>query len=111
MLGPVAGCAVKLIDDAEVTIGLGIAEGIENALTALCAGWSPVWAAGCKGGLAKFPVLAGIDALTVFSDPEPGGVEAARACARRWQNAGHEGTVVIPPGSDWNDIGRTNRWD
>lgn len=108
MLGPAAGCAVKLIDDADVTIGLGIAEGIENALTAICAGWRPVWAAGCKGALAKFPVLSGIDALTVFSDPEPDGVNAARDCARRWQDARAEATVIIPPGGDWNDIGRTS---
>ncbi len=42
MLGPAAGCAVKLSDDAEVTYGLGVAEGIENGLAALCSGWSPV---------------------------------------------------------------------
>jgi hypothetical protein len=106
MLGPARGAAVKLIDDAEVTIGLGIAEGIENALTAICAGWLPVWATGCKGAVASFPVLAGIEALTVISDPEPGGVQAAHQCARRWHKAGREATVIEPKwaGSDINDL-------
>jgi hypothetical protein len=107
MLGPAHGCAVKLIDDADVTIGLGIAEGIENALTAICAGWRPVWAAGCKGAVAKFPVLAGVETLTIFTDPEPGGIEAARECAIRWRDAGLEAALFIPPGGDWNDVGRT----
>jgi hypothetical protein len=106
MLGPAAGSAVKLIEDAEVTLGLGIAEGIENALTAICAGWSPVWATAGKGLLKNFPVLAGIEALTVFADPEPGGVQAAHQCARRWHEAGREGTVIEPKwaGSDLNDL-------
>jgi len=109
MLGPAAGCAVKLVEDEAVTLGLAIAEGIENALTALCAGWSPVWAAGCMGTLAKFPVLAGLDAVTIFSDPEPTGIEAAQQCAIRWRDAGREATVVIPPNGDWNDVGRAIR--
>jgi hypothetical protein len=107
MLGPAGGCAIKLIADEDVTLGLGIAEGIENALTAMSAGWSPVWAAGSKGSLAKFPVLPGIEALTLFTDPEPGGVEAARECARRWQESGREATILIPPSGDWNDVGKS----
>jgi hypothetical protein len=106
MLGPVAGCAVKLIADADVSVGLGLAEGIENALTAISAEWRPVWAAGSKGAIAGFPVLAGIEALTIFTDPEEGGIEAARQCARRWQPAGREVTLVIPSGGDWNDLAR-----
>jgi hypothetical protein len=96
MLGPAAGCAVKLIADADVVHGLGITEGIENALTAIATGWTPVWAAGCKQALARFPVLSGVDALTLFADPEPGGVEAAADCAHRWQLAGREATIVRP---------------
>ena len=89
-----------------MTLGIGIAEGIENALTAICAKWTPVWAAGSKPLLANFPVLRGVDAMTIFADPEPGGVEASRTCARRWSDAAREARVFIPPDADWNDIGR-----
>jgi hypothetical protein len=104
MLGPAAGAVVKLCPDEDVTLGLGIAEGIENALTAICGGWRPVWAAGSAGAVASFPVLGGVEALTIFADPEPTGVAAARRCAGRWQEAGREATVIRPHGNlDWNE--------
>jgi hypothetical protein len=83
--------------------GLGLAEGIENALTAMqVIGWGPVWAAGCRGGIESFPVLPG-HALTIFGDSDAPGVAAARACAKRWNAAGAEARVHIPPdGEDWN---------
>ena len=46
MLGRAAGAAIKLSADADVTMGLGIAEGIETALSILSAGWRPVWREG-----------------------------------------------------------------
>jgi putative DNA primase/helicase len=110
MLGPAKGAVIKLIADEDVTIVLGIAEGIETALTAICADWRPVWACGSAGAIKAFPVLPGIEALTIFADADKNGVgqEVARACARRWAGAGREATVILPPddGSDWNDVGR-----
>src|SRR5829696_8088871 len=41
MLGPSSGAAIKLSSDDEIGIGLGIAEGIETALSLLVAGWHP----------------------------------------------------------------------
>lgn len=108
MLGPVAGCAIKLTPDAEVTHGLALAEGVETSATALCAGWAPIWTCGSAGGIADFPVLPGIEALTIFADADEAGVKAARACRSRWQEAGRECSIILPPedGTDWNDAAR-----
>ena len=88
--------------------GLGITEGIENALAvAQAAGWRPIWAATSAGAIARFPVLDGIDALTVFADQDKPGIEAAQACAERWTEAGKEARIIAPLAGDWNDALRT----
>jgi hypothetical protein len=87
---------VRLTPDKDVTYGLGIAEGIETALAILADGFAPVWAATSAAGIARFPVLAGLDALTVFADPDQTGLSAARACAERWNAAGKEAEVLPP---------------
>jgi putative DNA primase/helicase len=100
---------IRLSADTEVTTGLGLAEGIETALAILQTGWSPVWAAGNAGAISAFPVLPGIEALTIFADHDANGVgtRAARACAERWVAAGREVVVRTPPaGLDWNDVVR-----
>jgi putative DNA primase/helicase len=105
MLGPAGGCAIKLTQDSEVTQGLAIAEGIENAVTALFGGLSPVWALGSAGAIKAFPVLSGIECLTILADHDKTGLGAARDCARAWARAGCEAVVTYPPqlGADWND--------
>jgi hypothetical protein len=90
---------IRLSRDDEVTLGLGLCEGIEDGLALLLSGWAPVWAAGDKDGINKFPVLSGIDCLTIFSDRGAGEAEAA-ACVERWLKAGREAVVVPPPGRD-----------
>jgi hypothetical protein len=101
---------VRLAPDDQIGQALGIAEGIENALTASQAiGWGPVWAAGTQNGIARFPVLPWIEALTIFADADDSGVglAAARACAERWEDADRECAVCVPPlGLDWNDASR-----
>lgn len=106
MLGPVKGCAVKLCRDEEVTEGLAISEGVENALTAICGGLRPVWAMGSAGAIQAFPVLPGIEALTILADHDKTGIEAARECARRWSGSGREAVIAYPSvaGTDWNDM-------
>ena len=108
MLGASEGAAIKLCADHDVTLGLGLAEGIENALTAICAECRPVWAAGTAGRIERFPVLPGIEALTIFADPGATGGRAARTCARRWAEAGREARIILPQrhDQDWNDVGR-----
>jgi len=112
MLGPAAGGCVKLSPDDDVTMGLGIAEGIETALSVMATGWSPVWATLSASTMANFPVLLGIEALTLFADNDASGTgwAAATACADRWLAGGLECSVWTPPnrGDDFNDIlGRT----
>jgi hypothetical protein len=74
----------------DVTLGLGISEGIEDALSVIASGWSPVWAALSCGGIERLPVLSGIEALTIFHDRDEAGVRAAEICAERWSSAGRE---------------------
>lgn len=102
---------IRLSPDSEVTTGLGIAEGIETALSLIqVAGWSPVWAAGNAGNIAGFPVLAGIEALTIFADGDAAGLRAANACADRWRDEGREVTIrAAPAGKDWNDVATSRR--
>lgn len=95
---------IRLVPDDEVTAGLGLAEGIETALgTMQRTGWRPIWAATSAGAIARFPVLAGIEALTVFADADEAGINAARACAVRWTEAGREARILRPPVGDWDD--------
>lgn len=101
---------VRLVPDEEVTVGLGLAEGIETALAVMQGfGWSPVWAATSAGSIASFPFLPGIEALTIFADADDKGAgqKAAAACAERWSGLGREVTVLAAPsGHDFHDTMR-----
>jgi hypothetical protein len=107
MLGRVKGACIKLCDDSEVEMGLGITEGIETALAIIGNGWRPIWAAGSAGSIKTFPVLPGVEELTVFADHDENGTgeRAAEECARRWAEAGKLATVRIRNnvGADWAD--------
>ena len=95
----------RLWPNDEVTHGLGIAEGIETALVMAAKGFVPVWAAMDAGNLAAFPVLAGIDALTIAVDHDPAGIKAAQAVGATWRAAGREVWAMFPqkPKSDLAD--------
>ena len=97
MLGQARGAVLKLTPDPDVTMGLGLTEGIEDGLAVLQEGFAPVWACPSAGAIAAFPVLAGVETLTVFRDNDAPGAEAARTCVERWRNAGKEVRVVAPP--------------
>jgi putative DNA primase/helicase len=106
MLGPVAGAAIKIDDDTDVEQSLTICEGFETGLAGRQLGFRPVWALGSAGAIGPFPVLAGIDALTIFAETDKKGTNKknARACAQRWVAAGREAFVVDPPQGDMNDL-------
>jgi putative DNA primase/helicase len=104
---------IRLSPDENVTDSLGICEGIETGLALTQrAGWSPVWAAGSAGMIAKFPVMP--VALTIFADMDetnergadrwqPAGLNAANQCAFRWREVGGSVRIACPPaGSDWH---------
>jgi hypothetical protein len=108
-LGPIAGGAVKLTPDTNVTMAVGIGEGIETTLSLRLTpefGPSPVWALLSAGGVENFPVLPGIESLWIAVDHDPAGIRAARTCARRWQTAGREVFLITPSAAnaDLNDI-------
>jgi hypothetical protein len=109
-LGYGKGAVIRLCADEEVTLGLGLSEGIENGLSAMVAGFRPVWAAGSADNMRRFPVLAGVEALTLFGDPKPDskgrfpGRLAAEEVGQRWADAGREAEAVYPTtADDWND--------
>lgn len=110
MLGPAGGAAVKLSPDEDVTLGLAIAEGVETALSLAAINCVPVWACMSAPGMASFPILAGLEALTVYADHDSSGAgqRAAAACARRYRDAGVDCRALMPRdiGSDWNDFHR-----
>jgi putative DNA primase/helicase len=97
MLGRSKGAVLKLSPDQDVTLGLGLTEGIEDGLAVLNSGFAPVWVCLSAGGLMNFPVLGGIETLTVFSDNDSAGARAAQACIERWQAAGKRARIVAPP--------------
>ena len=95
---------IRLSPDEETTLGLGLAEGIETAVAVMQRlGWRPVWAATCAGAVSTFPIISGLDAITIFADSDPAGMRAAEACARRWSEAGREVTIWTPERGDRRD--------
>jgi CHC2 zinc finger/Toprim domain len=87
---------IRLSPDHEVTMGIGLVEGVEDGLAVLLGGWQPVWVATCADEIRNFPVLSGIEALTVFADADSVGINAASECVQRWRCAGRD-AVLSPP--------------
>jgi phage/plasmid primase-like uncharacterized protein len=103
-LGPVGGCAIKLDPDDAVVGGLHIGEGVETCLAARQLGLRPAWALGSAGAIASFPVLNGIEALTILQEHDAASARAVEQCAARWHAAGREVLINEPiGGKDLND--------
>ena len=84
-LGPVGGGAVKLTDDADVTTGIGIGEGIETTMSLRMApefGASPIWALLSAAQVAAFPIFAGIEVIWIAVDNDPAGINADSGASR-----------------------------
>jgi putative DNA primase/helicase len=110
MLGVAKGAAVKLDADAEVTHSIVIGEGIETTQSARQLGYRPAWALGSAGGIETFPVLPGVETLSILAEfnrdgtPNVANAAAIDKCAARWHAAGREVLVVEPTvGGDLND--------
>jgi Toprim domain len=111
-LGPMAGCGIRLWPDEVVTTGLVLGEGVVAAAATRIVHrntmLSPTWAAGSAGNMRDFPVLDGIEALTLLVDHDVSGTgqKAAAECARRWIDAGRKVECLTPRelGLDFNDI-------
>jgi len=114
VVGPMKGQVVRLWPNDAVTDGLCIAEGLESALAAATriahrgTLLQPMWACACANNIRNFPVLPGVEHLTIIvdNDRKRAGQDAARACANRWADEGREVELLIPDtvGADFNDI-------
>lgn len=80
---PKAGGVIRLWPDCEVTLRLGLAEGVENALV-LARGFTPVWAAIDAGNLGGLPYLYPIESITVAVDFDAAGLAAFDRLAKTW---------------------------
>ncbi len=106
---PVGGGVVRLSADDEVETGLAISESLEDGQSLVDHGVRPVWACLSAGAMANFPVLAGVEALTICPDADDAGRRAAAKCMERWTAAGREVTVTFPFGTakDFNEAAVT----
>jgi putative DNA primase/helicase len=107
-LGPLTGTAIKLSCDEDVTLGLAIGEGTETVLAAMRLGFRPAWALGGTSGVKNFPIVSGIESLTILVDNDASGAgqRAAQECSKRWIDAGREVFRAVPnhSGDDFNDV-------
>ncbi len=103
MLGPTAGAAIKLDASEDVASGLHLGEGIETCLAARQLGFRPVWAMGSAGAIGAFPLLAGIEAISILTENDRASHDAARAIAARYEPAGAEVYAFEAEAGDIND--------
>jgi predicted P-loop ATPase len=103
MLDAVAGGAVRLAAFSE-NGRLGIAEGIETALSARAIFGIPTWAALSADGMRRWEFPAGLAHVTIFADAGEAGIQAAAALSIRLDAGSISNTVVRPlHGDDFND--------
>ena len=107
-LGPKIGTAIKLSPDEIVTQGLAVGEGLETVLAGMVKGFRPAWAVGDAGNVEDFPVISGIESLTILVDNDASGrgQTAALECSARWTGAGREVLRAVPDhtGHDFNNV-------
>lgn len=106
MLGTMpTGAAVRLMPHDKQ---LGIAEGIETALSASILYNLPVWAALTANLLEEWSPPGGVEVVFIFADNDVSGTgqAAAYVLAKRLKAKGISAFVEMPPvvGQDWNDV-------
>ena len=106
MLGDARGCSVHL---APAGRKLGVAEGIETALSLMQLSHLPVWAALSTAGLEGLQLpdlpLAAEVVIGADNDGNSAGLDSANKAAKRWTGEGREVRIALPPDDfgDWND--------
>ncbi len=115
-LGPVAGGAVRLAEDADGEIA--IAEGVETALAVYALTGRPCWSCLSTSGLINFEPPLSIERLRIYGDGDQAyqkpdrswavapGETAAKSAAENLQENGLQVLDIALPeaGSDWLDV-------
>jgi putative DNA primase/helicase len=108
--GVLAGASIKLHEPIIINgkLTLGVAEGIETALSCYLASGIPTWSCVSAGLLRAFQWPVGVQSLVIYADNDASGVgqAAARDLAGRAAAAGIECRVLVPEivGNDWLDV-------
>jgi putative DNA primase/helicase len=107
-LGDALGCVIKLDPDDAVSMGLALGEGIETCQAARQLGIRPCWATGSVSTFRTFPVLGGIECLTLLGESDKKGAnrKAVERVGGEWYAAGREVVVVAPETGDVDDARR-----
>jgi hypothetical protein len=101
MLGIVHRAAVKL---GPATGALTIGEGVETTMAATKLGLGPAWALGSVGAISFFPIIPGVNKLTILGEAGDASARALQICGRRWRRAGKRVFASHSNiGSDHND--------
>jgi putative DNA primase/helicase len=102
MLGPCRGGVVRL---APATTSLMVGEGIETCLSAMQAMGKPAWSALSASGLRALRLPQSIQEITILSDGDKAGEDAAQDAGLRWKREGRHVRKAVPgQGLDFNDI-------
>lgn len=104
--GSMAGASIKLGDPQPTPEGdllLGIAEGIETALSASQLFGYPVWAGISTAGIKNFTPPANLSTLVFFADNDEAGLNSAREAGKRLAGMGISCLLKAPQAGDWND--------
>ncbi|CDK99810.1 Virulence-associated protein E, putative [Magnetospirillum gryphiswaldense MSR-1 v2] len=103
MLGAIDSGSVRLAP-VPADGDLGIAEGIETALSAWAIFGIPTWAALSAGGMRQWQWPEGTRRVSIFADAGDVGMQAAATLADRLNTAGIPSSIVVPlHGDDFND--------
>lgn len=102
-LGPVGGFAIQLSPTQEI---LGLAEGIETALSAMQMSELPVWSAINAGNLKRIILPDCVREVVIFADNGAPGVKAANEAAAVFHHEGRTVQITYPPDGygDFNDL-------
>lgn len=101
-LGHCAGGAIRL---AAAASRIGVAEGIETALSVMQAISIPTWAALSTSGLKALLLPPLVREVIVLADGDEPGEKAAQDAAQRFVQQGRKVRIARPPeGKDFNDL-------
>jgi hypothetical protein len=102
----VAGGVVRLLPRVSIAQPLGLAEGIETALSVIAERNVPVWATLGTGNMARLSPDSQYPQINLWADSNLAGRRAAHDFACPWTANGNVVRIMWPPEAfeDWNDV-------